>query len=194
MLVTYGTNDELRGTLDGNYEISPTAAFRVAAMAMDAGVEGRPFVRNARWGIAPSLALGLGTDTQFTLKYLHQSEDNMPDYGIPFVFGKPAPVPRDAFYGLPADDKFGAEVDVVTGRFEHRFSDWLTFADNARYGHYTFDSRQTAPTYGTANCYTTAPYAGAPVCADDAEPRARHDVQSALPGSRHTAQSDLRPA
>ena len=31
-------------------------------------------------------------DTTFSLKYLHQQEDNMPDYGIPFLFGKPAPV------------------------------------------------------------------------------------------------------
>ncbi len=167
--VTGGSNAEIRATADVNYVLSDTSAIRIDVMGQRNNQEGRPFSRSQRYGIAPSIAFGLGTDTTFTLKYLHQQEDNIPDYGIPFVFGKPAPVPRSAFYGLPSDDRFKTEVDVVTGRFEHKFDDVFTMSDTLRYGHYWFDSRQTAATYGTANCFTSAAtagfFTGAPLCA-----------------------------
>ena len=163
--ITGGTNDQARGTADINYVLGDTSALRINLMGQINKVEGRPFVRNERWGFAPAVAFGIGTDTTFSLKYLHQQEDTLPDYGVPFVFGKVAPVPRDTFYGLPADDKFAANVDVLTGRVEHKINEWLSVSDTARYGRYAFDSRQTAPIYGNANCYTGAsPYAGAPLC------------------------------
>ena len=34
---------------------------------------------------------GLGTNTQLSLHFLHQSEDNIPDFGVPIVRGRPAP-------------------------------------------------------------------------------------------------------
>lgn len=164
--MTGGTNDEARGTADVNYVLGDASALRVNLMAQISDVEGRPFVHDERWGIAPAIAFGLDTDTSVSLKYLHQQESNVPDYGIPFVFGKPAPVPRDTFYGLPRDDHFGANVDVLTGRIDHQINEWLSVSDTARYGRYSFDSRQTAAIYGTANCFAgAAPYAGAPVCA-----------------------------
>ncbi|HEX4293163.1 MAG TPA: TonB-dependent receptor [Rhizomicrobium sp.] len=166
---TGGTNGEVRGTADVNYVLGDTSALRVNLMVQRNNQEGRPFSRNQRFGVAPAIAFGIGTDTTFTLKYLHQQEDDIPDYGIPFLFGKPAPVARDTFYGLPSDDRFKTEVDVVTGRFEHRFDDTFTMSDTLRYGHYWFDSRQTAATYGTANCFTSAAsagfFTGAPLCA-----------------------------
>src|SRR6202000_3044479 len=172
--VTGGTNSEARVTGDVNYVLGDTTAVRVNLMGQTNMQEGRPFARSQRWGIAPSIAFGLGTDTTFTLKYLHQQEDNIPDYGIPFLFAKPAPVARDTFYGLPADDRFKTDVDVVTGRFDHKFDDTWSMSDTIRYGHYWFDSRQTAAIYGTANCFTspaTAGYfAGAPLCAALAKP------------------------
>lgn len=167
--VTGGSNAEFRGTADVNYVLSDTSAIRVNVMAQRNLQEGRPFSRIQRYGIAPSIAFGLGTDTSFTLKYLHQQEDNIPDYGIPFLFDKPAPVARDSFYGLPSDDRFKTEVDVVTGRFEHKFDAVFTISDTMRYGHYWFDSRQTAPTYGSANCFTNTVspyyYSGGTLCA-----------------------------
>ncbi len=166
---TGGSNGEIRGTADLNTVLGDTSAVRLNLMAQRNNQDGRPFSRNQRYGVAPSVAFGIGTDTTFTLKYLHQQEDNIPDYGIPFVFGKPAPVTRDTYYGLPSDDRFKTEVDVVTGRFEHKFDDVFTISDTLRYGHYWFDSRQTAATYGTANCFTSNAQAGfftgAPLCA-----------------------------
>jgi catecholate siderophore receptor len=158
--VTGGTNAEIRGTVDVNYVLGDTSAMRLNLMGQRNNIEDRPFARNQRWGAAPSFAYGLGTDTTFTLKYLHQQEDNIPDYGIPFLFDKPAPVARDTFYGLPSDDRFKTDVDVVTGRVDHKINDIFSVSDTARFGSYWFDSRQTAAIYGDANCFTdsSSPY------------------------------------
>ena len=163
---TLGTNSEIRGTADLNEVLGDSAAVRVNLMGQRDNVAGRPFVRDQRWGIAPAFAYGLDTDTTVTLKLLHQQEDNIPDYGIPFLFGEPAPVKRDAFYGLPSDDRFKTDVDVFTGRVDHKINDIFSFSDTARYGHYWFDSRQTAAIYGSANCFNaaTAPFPGATLC------------------------------
>jgi len=167
--VTGGTNSEIRGTADVNYVLGDTSALRINVMGQRNLQDGRPFARTQRFGVAPAIAWGLGTDTVISLKILHQQEDNIPDYGVPFLFDKPAPVPRDAFYGLPSDDRFKTEVDVVTGRIEHKFNDTFSVSDTARYGHYWFDSRQTAPTFGSANCFNTGAtpgfFTGAPLCA-----------------------------
>lgn len=148
--VVGGTNDELRGTADVNYQFADTSAFRVDAMGHRSDVADRDFVDNHRWGVAPSLALGIGTPTSLTLEYLHQEQDDIPDYGIPFAFGKPLPVPRNTYYGLPSDDRTRARVDVGTAIFKTQFTEHLWLTDTARAGNYFFDSRITAPHYGAS--------------------------------------------
>ena len=153
--VAGGTNSEIRAVADVNYVLGDTMAARINLMGQDSSIVDRPYTRNQRWGAAPSFAWGIDTDTSFSLKYLHQQEDNLPDYGIPFVFDKPAPVARGTFYGLPEDDRFKTDVEVVTGRFDHKFNDIFTISDTARFGSYWFESRQTAAIYGDANCFDT---------------------------------------
>ena len=63
-------------------------------------VAGRDIAENRRFGIAPSLALGLGTPTRWTFSYFHQNADDNPDYGIPWLFNGPAPVNRDELLRL----------------------------------------------------------------------------------------------
>jgi catecholate siderophore receptor len=50
-------------------------------------------------GFAPSIAFGLGTPTQVTISYLMQHEDNIPDYGFPYINGAPLRTDRSNFYG-----------------------------------------------------------------------------------------------
>ncbi|HMI76002.1 MAG TPA: TonB-dependent siderophore receptor [Steroidobacteraceae bacterium] len=153
-----GTNSELRGTADFNYKFADSAAFRVNAMGLKSEVADRDFVDNRRWGVAPSLAFGIGGPTTFTLNYLHQEQNDIPDYGIPFAFGSPVPVPRNTYYGLPSDDRTRSRVDVGTAIFRTEFNKDFWFTDTARIGNYFFDSRETAAHYGTA-----APQPGAPL-------------------------------
>ena len=159
-----------RGTADVNYVLDDDDALRVNVMGQRNNIDGENFARNQRWGIAPSVAFGLGTDTVWTLKYLHQQEDDIPNTGVPFLFGQPAPVPKNAFYGLPSDDRYQTDVEIVTGKVEHKINDIFSVSDTVRYGSYWYDARETNAHYGTANCYTAAPYAGAPTCAGIASP------------------------
>jgi catecholate siderophore receptor len=148
--VVGGTNSELRGTADFNYQFADSAAFRVNAMGLKSEVADRDFVENRRWGVAPSLAFGIGGPTTLIVNYFHQQQNDIPDYGIPFAFGSPVPVPRNTYYGLPSDDRTRADDDIGTIIFKTEFSKdfWLT--DNARVGNYFFDSRETAAHYGAA--------------------------------------------
>ena len=148
--VVGGTNSEVRGTADLNYAFGDSEAFRFNAMGIKSLVADRDFVENRRWGLAPSVAFGIGQATTVKVDYLHQVQNDIPDYGIPFADGKPVPVPRDTYYGLPTDDRTRATVDVVTSMLKSQFSENFWFTDTARWGNYFFDSRETAAHYGAA--------------------------------------------
>jgi catecholate siderophore receptor len=102
--VSVGTGQLLRGTADINQPLSKTVALRVNLLAHDSETVDRNEAHAQRFGLAPSITFGLGTPTQLTLSYLVQTEDNIPDYGIPYLFGQPAPVDRSNFYGLADED------------------------------------------------------------------------------------------
>jgi catecholate siderophore receptor len=142
-----GTNDAYRGAIDVDQPIGPAAAFRLNAMGESSDVAGRDDVKNSRWGVAPSLSLGIGQATSATLSYLHQQEDDIPDTGVPFVNGKVASVPRGAFYGL-ASDRTTGDDDIVTARVRHDFNPNLSVADTFRYATYDFDYQFDAPNFG----------------------------------------------
>lgn len=63
---TWGSDQTQRYTFDGNYQFSDTVAGRLNLMTHESNVAGRDKVNYDRWGIAPSLAFGLGTPTAST--------------------------------------------------------------------------------------------------------------------------------
>jgi catecholate siderophore receptor len=142
-----GTNDLYRMTADINEPIAETSAVRVNLMGESSQVADRDFVRNRRWGFAPSASFGIGTPDTLTLAYLHQQENNVPDTGIPFVDGRPADVPRDSYFGL-ASNSVVTKDDIATGRYTHDFSDNLMVADTLRYAHYEFSWIADMPNFG----------------------------------------------
>jgi catecholate siderophore receptor len=143
-----GTNDEARGTLDIDRPIGPNAAVRLNLMGESTGVTDRDYVQQKRWGAAPSLALGLNTPTTLTLSYFHQEENNVPDYGIPFLFGQPAPVDRSFYYGLKDQDITQTNVDIGNVVLTHEFGDNLSVSNTLRYAYYGSNYRVTAPIFG----------------------------------------------
>ncbi len=143
-----GTNHEYRGTADVDVPLSSSAAFRFNAMDETSEVADRDYVKNRRWGLAPSLALGIGGSDSLTLAYLHQQENNVPDSGIPFLDGRPAPVPQDFYYGLATDRQI-TDDNIGTVRYKHDFNPNLTVADTLRYARYEFDYQSTMPNFGT---------------------------------------------
>ena len=143
----FGSNDLYRATTDINVPLSGSAALRFNAMGESSGVAERDLVNNHRWGIAPTLALGIGESSTLTIAYLHQQENSRPDSGIPFLDGRPAPVPRDAYYGL-GTDRITTFDDIGTLRFRHQFWDDVALINTARYANYQFSYLDTMPNYG----------------------------------------------
>lgn len=145
--VQVGTAGTYRFTADINRPIEglDNAAFRLNVMGNLNGMAGRNAAEYGRFGFAPSVAFGIGTPTRLTLSYFHLQEDNTPDYGLPWLFANPAPVPRQNFYGFPNDDFLRTEVDIVTLKFEHDFNEHITFRDQFRYANYQRAGRITEP-------------------------------------------------
>ena len=131
--LSVGSGLLLRGTADIDQPLSKTSALRVNLMANQQKIVDRNEIELKRFGFAPSIAFGLGTSTQLTLSYLVQSEDNLPDYGLPFLFGEPAPVDRKNFYGLTDEDYERVLLNIFTVRLDHRFSDQLSLRTTLRY-------------------------------------------------------------
>ena len=70
------------------WKLGDDVAVRLNAMGHSADVPGRDFDYNRRWGVAPSLSLGLTGPTRVTLSYFHQHDHNLPDYGLPALKSK----------------------------------------------------------------------------------------------------------
>jgi catecholate siderophore receptor len=134
----------IRATSDVNL-YAGTVGVRLNTMGQTIDVADRDHITNRRWGVAPSVTFGLGTNTQFTLHYLHQQENNVPDYGVPWLFGRPAPVSRRNFYGQVGVDHERLTTDVLTARFSHRFDDSVTLRNTFRFANYSRDLDATAP-------------------------------------------------
>jgi catecholate siderophore receptor len=143
----FGSSDLYRATSDIDVPLGGNSALRFNAMGESSEVADRDLVRNRRWGIAPTLAFGIGEADTLTLGYLHQQENNIPDSGIPFLNVFPAPVPRDAYYGL-ATDRVTTYDDIGTVRFRHEFADGLALINTSRYANYQFSYLDMMPNYG----------------------------------------------
>lgn len=149
----YDSKARKRVTLDGNYTVGETTGVRLNAMFEDSGVAGRSLAKNEAWGIAPSVALGLGKDFRAILSYEHVERDDRPDWGVPgatipnTLAYNPATAgaPRDAFYGLRSDFD-DATSDALTVRFEYDFSDNVTVSNQTRWSHVDREARFTVPT------------------------------------------------
>ena len=152
----FGTNHEYRASADIDIPLGATTAFRLNAMGESSDVADRDYVHNERWGVAPSLALGIGEDNSVVLAYLHQQENNDPDSGVPFVAGRPALVPREYYYGL-ASDRQTTEDDIGTVRFKHDFNPDVSVADTFRYARYEFNYQSNMPNFGSNVPSATTP-------------------------------------
>jgi catecholate siderophore receptor len=157
----FGTDRTRRATADVNLPIGDSVAFRLNLLAHHSAVAGRDVVKFNRWGVAQSLTLGVGKPTRFTISYYKLKQDNISDYGIPWVpvtnnvlvdhRDRPAPVPRDTFYGLRNRDFEKLNADLVTLKFEKDFNDGLSLRNQFRYSNSSRDSIATPPRFASNN-------------------------------------------
>ncbi|MDE1166013.1 MAG: TonB-dependent siderophore receptor [Pseudomonas sp.] len=132
-----GTDHYRRLTLDTNQPLAGVgvnSAFRLNLMSHENTVPGRDHLDRQRWGLAPSLALGLSEQTRLTLSYLHQRDDARPDFGLPARDGKIIDgVSRQAYFGWRNLDKDRATTDSFTVQLQHDFNDNLSLQNLSRY-------------------------------------------------------------
>lgn len=132
-----GSDKYGRVTADSNFDFENGIAVRLNAMGHTQDVPGRNEEFKHRWGFAPSIAFGLDSDTRFTLSYLHQHDNNMPQYGVPFALSPfndgPLPgVDRETYFGYRNTSRQESDVDMLTGVFEMDFGDHVTLRSLGR--------------------------------------------------------------
>ncbi|PWY36540.1 TonB-dependent siderophore receptor [Pseudomonas sp. RW409] len=149
-----GTDNYYRLTLDSNQpleSVGQDSAVRINLMGHQNDVPGRDKIDRERWGIAPSLRLGFSDATRLTLSAFHQTDDNLPDYGVPALDGKKlAGVKRDAYFGWKNLDKEQIEQNAFTADFEHDFSDHLRLQNLTRYSRTARDTIVSASHVNTS--------------------------------------------
>ena len=145
--VGLGTDSYKRATLDVNRKINDTTGMRLNAMVHDADVPGRNGPENKRWGIAPTVTFGMATANEVTLSWQHLKTDNIPDSGIPYLYGNTAMAglpggskvrptygnSRDNWYGLTGRDFEKEESDLFTASIQHKFTEHNKFRNSLRY-------------------------------------------------------------
>lgn len=153
---TYGTDQTRRYTLDVNRKFLDDAAFRLNLMSHEQNVTGRDAINYDRWGVAPSLTFGLGTENRLNLSYYHMQSDDLPDSGIPYGYASPTATahvhdkPDDGgnsnnFYGLKDRDFRKTRTDIATISFEHDFNEDMTLKNTFRHGNSGQDYILTQP-------------------------------------------------
>ncbi len=142
---TIGAPLQGRVTLDLNQRLASQAAARLNAMYYQGEVAGRDEVEFQRYGVAPSVTIGLTGPTRLTLSYLLQKEDSVPDNGLPYLFGRPAPVDRSTFYGLADHDFFRTTVHIATLRLDHTVSEAVRLRNTLRWASYHLEQEAVAP-------------------------------------------------
>lgn len=147
-----GSADQKRTTLDLNQTIGATSAVRLNAMWQDSGVPGRDMVTNKRWGVAPAVSFGLGTDMRVHLNYLHIQQNNVPDGGVLTLglpgytnpdnpsapnfrpeLNNPVKVNSKNFYGTNADYD-DVTADMLTALVEKDFANGVRLFNTTRFG------------------------------------------------------------
>ncbi len=129
-----GTDSYGRVTADVNQTIGESTAVRVNVMAHQNDVPGRDVETMERWGVAPSIAFGLGTDTSLSLAYLHQEDENTPQYGVPTFRGRLLPgASYSAYYGYRNVDTQEIDVDSFTAVLDHRFDETFSVRNLTRW-------------------------------------------------------------
>lgn len=167
-----GTDDYNRATVDMNQPISGSplegTSLRLNGLWHSDHTAGRDAVQNQRWGLAPSLTIGLGTPTRVTFSYFQLQQNNVPDYGIPWVptvtnsasalapFSDDVPpVDYSNYYGLKARDFENTRTYLPSAKIEHDFNETFSLRNITRYGRTDRDSVITAPRFTSVNTTNT---------------------------------------
>lgn len=145
-----GTDNYYRGAVDTNHRVSDLVAVRLNAVYHHNDYAGRDVETFKRWGVAPSVTIGIGGPTSLTLAYVHQEDDNTPLYGVPYFRGtvNDGPLPEvdpSDYFGYRNLDYQKTKVDRATATFSHEFSPAVSVRNLTRWQRVAQDSLTSAP-------------------------------------------------
>ena len=163
---TQGTESDYRLTLDTNHALGDSTAFRINALSTEGGVAGRDKVDKEMNALAATLSFGLDTPVRWTFAAEYQDQDNLPDYGLPWVFNTKAYSNRswhpslanregktpskslfDNFYGNKDRDYEDIEATVFSTTFERDVSDTGMLQLRYKYSEVERESIVTRPRF-----------------------------------------------
>jgi catecholate siderophore receptor len=160
-----GSENDHRIALDMNRRLGDSSAFRVNLLTDEGEVAGRDQVFNSKDAIAISFAAGLESSSRFFIGADVQKQDNLPDYGLPWVpnnSGRPdrvitpelaayegmaPPVDFGGFYGNVYRDYEDIDAESLTARYERDLSASTMLRAQFRSGSVTRESVVTAPRF-----------------------------------------------
>ncbi len=153
-----GTESDYRAQIDSNFKVAETSALRVNLLVDKGDVAGRDHVEKEKQAVAVSFATGLGTNSRFNLNADYQNQDNMSDYGIPWVGSSPVaelagsenaapPVNFTNFYGNVYRDFEDIEAYSTTAKYEYDLSQTTTLRAQGRIGRVERKDTVTAPRF-----------------------------------------------
>jgi len=155
--VTTGSHAYFRETADINQNLGTEAAIRLNLMKTNSDSQrGADGVTSDRYGVAPEIKWGIGTDNEYLLSYSHLQYDDVPDNGIPIVNAqgsRPAFVNSSNFYGLASDFQ-DDKADIYTGRWTHDFDNDHKLKTTFRQNDVSRDLDSVAPRISSATVVT----------------------------------------
>jgi catecholate siderophore receptor len=145
----YGTANNAAMTADINQSMGDSSALRLNLMRRDGGVDGRDYVDNSSYAVAPAVAFGLDGDTRLYIYSQHVRQENVPDGGIPSIgmsgfynananLNAGRKVDDENFYGS-AGDYEDVNADMLSIKFEHDLNEVTTVRNISRVGKTTTD-------------------------------------------------------
>ncbi len=143
-----GTDNYYRAAVDSNYRVSDLIAVRLNAMYHRNDVPGRDVEKFERWGVAPSVTIGIEGPTNLTFSYVHQQDDNVPIFGVPYYAqagGTLREVDDSDYFGIENLDHQDQRIDRLTALFRHEFSENASIRNLTRWQRVTQDSATSAP-------------------------------------------------
>ena len=127
--------DDRRFTVDFDQPASGGIGFRLNGMFED-GESFRRHVDLKRYGVNPTAAVQLGSDTRIDVSYEYFHDRRTADRGVPADGDEPIRGFTRTFFGDPHDSFAKANVNVATLAVEHQFGDSVTLRNRTLFGDY----------------------------------------------------------
>src|SRR3954469_17049939 len=125
----------VRLTGDVDQPLSGTVGLRLNGLYED-GQSFRHHVDLKRYGINPTAAWLIGSNTRIDLGYEYFHDRRTADRGVPSLAGEPVRGFTRTFFGDPGDSYAKADVNLATFAIEHRFGEGLTLRNRTMFGTY----------------------------------------------------------